>query len=187
MGEHHDHHDQSSLAAHGTLSAPEAATQSVVYKPRPGYAGADSFQFRGANPGGAGTTRTATLKVGKDTIRPRLKRFVISSSRVSVSGASASRKTNFKLRYSETATATITIERRRDCAHAKGGGKRCRRFRKLGTLRARRAALSAKVPLRRRIGGKRLSPGRYRARAVARDLAGNRSKPRRLGFTVVSH
>ncbi len=173
---------------HGRLSAIDAATQSVLYTPQPGFAGDDSFLFKGTNRGGSGATQTARLKVGKDTIRPRVKKFTISSRRV-LAGASASARGKrgravFRLRYSEVATATITIELRRNCNRR--GAKRCRRFQKLGALRAKRAALSAKVPLRKRIGGKKLHPGRYRASAVATDLAGNRSKAKRLQFTVVS-
>ena len=37
-----------------------------------------------------------------------------------------------------------------------------------------------------RIGSKKLSRGRYRAVLVATDAAGNRSAPKRLGFTVVA-
>jgi hypothetical protein len=168
--------------AHGGLGPPDAATQSVVYTPRPGYAGADSFTFKGVNPGGAGATRTATLKVGKDTVRPVVRKFRISSRRVEVAGASASKKARFRLRYSEVATATITIERRRQCAQGKG---RCKKHRKVGTLRAKVPRISATVGLKTRFGGRKLSPGRYRATAVARDPAGNRSKPKRLRFSVI--
>jgi hypothetical protein len=38
--------------------------------------------------------------------------------------------------------------------------------------------------LKQRIGKRRLQPGTYRASAVAKDLAGNRSKLKRLRFTV---
>jgi CSLREA domain-containing protein len=37
----------------------------------------------------------------------------------------------------------------------------------------------------RKIGKKKLKPGRHRAVLVANDLAGNRSRAKRLGFTVV--
>lgn len=36
-----------------------------------------------------------------------------------------------------------------------------------------------------RIGRRPLKPGRYRARIVATDDAGNRSAPRRADFTIV--
>jgi hypothetical protein len=169
--------------AHGRLGQPDAATQSVVYTPQPGYAGPDSFIFRGVNRGGAGANQTATLKVGKDTIRPVVRKFRISTRRVGAPGASASKKTRFRLRYSEIATATIAIERRRSCARAKG---RCKKYRKVGALRAKVPRISATVALKTRFSKRKLTPGRYRATAVARDLAGNRSQPKRLRFTVVA-
>ncbi|HEY7256766.1 MAG TPA: Ig-like domain-containing protein [Solirubrobacterales bacterium] len=174
--------------SHGRLSDLDAAGQSVLYTPTPGYEGSDSFRFAGVNPGGTGSTQTARLEVGRDTVRPRVKRFSISRRRVSAGPAASTKrgKTVFKLRYSEIATATITVERRRRCPKARSSKRSCRRYGKVGTLRAREAATSAKVPLRRRVGGRRLSPGRYRATAIATDLAGNRSQPRRLGFTVVA-
>jgi hypothetical protein len=173
---------------HGTLRDIDAATQSVVYKPTPGYAGTDSFLFKGANRGGTGSTQRASLTVGRDTVRPRVTRFTISSRRIQA-GASASRKgrrgrTTFRLRYSETATATIAIERGRKCGKGKGVARRCKKFKKLGALRTKGAGLSASVAMTRSVRSK-LRPGRYRATALATDLAGNRSKPRRLGFTVV--
>jgi hypothetical protein len=36
-----------------------------------------------------------------------------------------------------------------------------------------------------KIGKRRVRPGRYRATLVARDAAGNASKPKRLNFRVV--
>ncbi len=172
--------------SHGSLSDLDAVGQSVLYTPTPGFAGNDSFLFAGANRGGPGPTRTTRLSVGKDTVPPRVTRFKISSRRIPArASASAKRgKTEFKLRYSEIATATITVERRRQCARARSSRRSCKRFSRLGTLSAGDAAISAKVPLGRRVGGKRLRPGRYRATAIAKDLAGNRSKPKRLAFVV---
>ena len=175
--------------AHGVLSDINAVSQSAVYEPTPGYAGLDSFRFAGANPGGAGPAQTARLDVGKDTIRPRIERFAISKRRVLAGAAVSARRkrggTVFRLRFSEVATATVAIERGRKCGGVAGISRRCKKFKKLGILRARDADLSATVALPKRVGGKRLRPGRYRARAVATDPAGNRSQPKRLSFTVV--
>ena len=174
---------------HGQLTEIDAATQSALYTPLPGFAGDDNFQFRGTNPGGPGAVRTARMKVGKDTVKPRVKRFTISKRRIPA-GASTSakgrKKTTFRLTYSETARATIAIERARRCGGVAGVSRRCRRFGKLGTLRAKVPGLSAKVKLPKRVGGRRLRPGHYRATAIATDPAGNRSKPKRLTFSVVS-
>lgn len=169
--------------AHGTLAPPDAATQSVVYTPTPGFKGADSFTFTGANRGGTGATQTTRLTVGKDTVKPKMKKFKITQKRVRLSRAPAQgerRKPAFKLRYSEIATATIVIERRSECT-----GKGCKKFKKLGKLKAKPAAISDKVVLGKRVGKRRLRPGAYRARAVAQDPAGNDSKVKRLKFEVL--
>jgi hypothetical protein len=176
--------------AHGTLGVPDVASQGVTYTPRPGYAGADGFTFRGLNRGGAGTIQTATLTVGRDTVRPVIRRFGISRRRVRVAVAAATakrgRRTVFRLRYSEIATATIRIELRRRCPRNSHRRRvRCKKYRRIGSLRARTARISTTVPLRMRFGGRQLRPGRYRASAVARDRAGNLSKLRRLGFRVI--
>jgi hypothetical protein len=154
---------------HGTVAAP-AADQSVVYTPEPGFDGTDSFTFTAVNRGGPGAVQRATIDVGADIVRPKIKRFKLTKKG----------KRKFKLRYSEPATAKILIERRA-CT---GERKRCRKFERVGRLRARKLADKAKVPLKARIGGSRISAGSYRATAVASDAAKNRSKPRQLRFTV---
>ena len=59
--------------------------------------------------------------------------------------------------------------------------KRRAAFRAIRRLRAAGPVTSATLRLAKR----GLVPGAYRATAVATDLAGNRSAPRRIGFTVV--
>lgn len=157
--------------AHGTLSAPVG--QSVTYAPEPGFDGADSFTFTGVSRGGPGAVHRATIRVGADTVKPKIKRFKLTRKG----------KRKFKLRYSEPATAKILVERRRACPPQ---GKRCRRFERIGKLRTRGVARKAKVRLKARIGGRRIDAGSYRATAVATDPAGNRSKPKRLRFGVAS-
>ena len=90
----------------------------------------------------------------------------------------------FKLRYSETGDGDDHGRAAPTMRPGPDQGRSCKRFSRLGTLSAGEAAISAKVPLGRRVGGKRLRPGRYRATAIAKDLAGNRSKPKRLAFVV---
>ncbi len=157
--------------SHGTLSTPDLATQSVVYTPTPGYEGPDSFTFQGANAGGPGETRTARLTVGKDTVAPVIQSFT---------KAFKKKKRQFKLSYSEAATATVAIELVNRCPKRA----RCKKFKKVTTLSATPAELSATLSLPAKVKGKKLRPGRYRATAVAKDIAGNESTPKRLGFTV---
>lgn len=161
--------------AHGEVSEPQGGR--VVYTPDPRFEGTDTFTFAGTNPGGSGATRTATITVGKDTVRPKIKRFRISPTVIEgkrVAGALKPGRAAFGLRYSEPAKAKIKIERRTSCK-----GKGCKRFATVGTRRAKRFAVRDKVGLKLRLG-----PGRYRATATATDPAGNRSKPKRLAFSV---
>jgi len=173
--------------AHGKVTAADTATQTVLYTPKPGFDGTDTFTFAGVNRGGIGATRTATIRVHADRTKPKIKRFELKPKRVDlVAGARAPArraKATFKLRYSEAATAKILIERRNACPKRPRAAK-CRKFTKLGKLRARPAAKSAKVKLKPKMGNHKLERGGYRATAVATDRAGNRSKPKRLTFSV---
>ena len=78
--------------------------------------------------------------------------------------------TTFSYRLSEAATVTFTIKRR---------GMKAKRF------RVASAAGTNKHRFSGRIGRKRLKPGRYVATLVARDVAGNTSKPKRLTFMIL--
>jgi hypothetical protein len=159
--------------SHGTLGAVDAATGNVVYTPVPGFDGADSFTFRGVNPGGLGAVQTARIRVGRDTVRPTVARFLITlrSFRIGpVYRRPPARRPAFVLRLSEPATARIAIQRKR-------GGKRLRPFR---VLRTKVPATRVRVALPRR----KLAPGSYRATVVVTDPAGNVSAARRIGFVV---
>lgn len=153
--------------AHGTLSEPQGGR--VTYTPEPRFKGTDSFTFGGTNPGGSGATHTATITVGKDTVKPKIKRFKISPTEISGKGKAA-----FALRYSEAAKAKIKIERRTGCS-----GKGCKRFAKVGTRKAKGFKVEDKLALKLK-----LDSGTYRATATATDPAGNRSKRKRLSFSV---
>lgn len=94
----------------------------------------------------------------------------------------------FKLTVSERSTVTVTIAKVRPGRRAKGTcvrptaklrkAKRCDRLTTVQTLKATgQGALSLKLK------GK-LPKGRYRASVVARDLAGNATKPRTLDLRV---
>jgi len=54
-----------------------------------------------------------------------------------------------------------------------------------GTLRRTAPAGSKRVPFSGRLRRRALHLGRHRAVLVAVDAAGNRSRPRRVGFKVV--
>jgi hypothetical protein len=84
------------------------------------------------------------------------------------------RGTRFRYTLSEAGTVTITIDRRRPG-----------RDRRVGVLRSREQAGRQSLRFSGRLRGRTLRPARYRARAVAIDRQGARSRPRRLTFRIV--
>lgn len=165
-----------SAPTNGSLSSVDPATDSVVYTPRVGFQGSDTFSLRGTNRGGPGATKTARITVGRDTVAPIVQSFRLNLRRVRLRTAflpRVKRRPAFSLRFSESATAKITIQRRRG-----------ERLRAVGTLALSSAATDATLRLRKRLRGRALAPGAYRASVVATDLALNRSAPKRIRFTV---
>jgi hypothetical protein len=105
------------------------------------------------------------------------------------------RGTTFRYVLSEAATVSIRIERR---AAGRRSGKRCikptrrnakhrkcRRWVRMGRLRAVEKAGRQSTPFSGRFGKRALKPGRYRARISAKDVLGARSTERRLAFRIV--
>jgi acid phosphatase type 7 len=85
------------------------------------------------------------------------------------------RRAVFRYRLSEAAKVRFGITRTRS-----GGPSR-----RLGRLRDSGAAGANARRFFCKVGGRRLRPGRYTARAVARDAAGNYSKPKKVRFRIV--
>ena len=102
-----------------------------------------------------------------DTTRPRI-------TNLSVSPRRFKRRTVFHYTLSEPASVRFGIARR-------GGGTR---YRRVGRFKQAGAAGSNLRPFRCVIGGRRLRAGRYRTRVVARDPAGNYSRPVRARFRI---
>jgi hypothetical protein len=105
------------------------------------------------------------------------------------------RGTTFRYVLSEAARVSVVIERRavgrrvgkrcvkptrRNAAHRK-----CKRWVRIGRLRAAEQAGRQSTRFTGRFGKRALAPGRYRARISAKDALGARSRERRLAFTVV--
>ena len=138
-----------------------------------GLAPATTYHYRvvASNAGGtvAGEDRRFTTQAGTGSsgVAP-----VILSASLRPKRFAVKRKkgTTFSYRLSEAATVTVTIKRR---------GMRAKRF------RVASAAGTNKHRFSGRIGRKRLKPGRYVATLIARDVAGNASKPKRLTFTIL--
>lgn len=102
----------------------------------------------------------------------------------------------FVYSLSKPATVTITIasakpgrtvgRRCQPSTRLNRARRRCTRHIRIGTLRHRGSQAANRVSFNGRIGGRKLSPGRYRATAVARDPAGNASAPTTTSFTIVA-
>jgi hypothetical protein len=107
----------------------------------------------------------------------------------------AKRGTRFRYRLSEAAQVRITIERAL-AGRRKGKGcvkptkhnrraKRCKRYKKVTSLKASKQAGRRSTSFTGRVRRRGLKRGRYRARLVAIDSLGARSRERRLAFRVV--
>ena len=138
-----------------------------------------------------------------DRVAPRVLRFALRPSRfrvarrpTPVTARRVAAGSAFRLRISERANLRIAIRRalpgrlvKRRCrapARTLLAQPRCTRWKKVGVLKRSDVAGGAiKLRFSGRIGRRPLQPGRHRARIVATDRAGNRSAPRRAGFTIV--
>ena len=85
------------------------------------------------------------------------------------------RRTMFHYHLSEAASVRFGIVRRLRSGHS----------RRVGKISDAGAAGANRRRFRRKIGGNRLRAGRYIARVVARDAAGNYSSPKKVRFRVV--
>lgn len=126
--------------------------------------------FHGA-PGGVGmagtvvVNATGTLPVPLDRTPPRLSR---------VSALTGQGTVTLQVRSSEAATVTVILARRNAS----------RAYVRFGSLSfTARKGVTTKV-VARTASGRRLAAGRYRARLVAADRAGNRSAAVTIGFPV---
>jgi hypothetical protein len=150
---------------------------------------------------GNSASRSGTVAVA-DTLAPKVLAFGMTKRAFAVGPARAARAsrrpprgTVFRVKLSERATARIAIQRARPGRRARGrcrkpsarlsGRPKCTRWTRLGTLRTKLPAGSRRVPFSGRLGRRALRPGQHRAVLVAVDAAGNRSRPRAVGFRVV--
>jgi hypothetical protein len=105
------------------------------------------------------------------------------------------RGTRFRYLLSEAATVSIVIDRRARGRRAgkrcvkptrrNAGHRKCKRWVRVGRLRATEQAGRQSTPFTGRFGKRALAPGRYRARISAKDVLGARSTERRLAFRIV--
>jgi hypothetical protein len=156
-----------------------------------------------SSPAGTGLARSAsatpTPAGTPDTVAPTLTGLRLSPRvfRAATSGASIAATSGARIHYftSEPTTTTFRVER---LAAGRRVGKRCARATKRNrkrrscvrhvrvkgqfTHRERGGAVSLRFS--GRVGGRRLSPGRYRLLATVRDDAGNPGRPARAPFRI---
>jgi hypothetical protein len=123
------------------------------------------------------------------------KTFAVGSAATPVDLARAKKGTTFVYTLSEPATTALTIERAgtgrrkgKSCVKATSRNrkaKKCALYTKAGVLTRVGANGPNAVPFSGRVGKKALKPATYRASLVAVDAAGNKSKPKTIGFKVV--
>jgi hypothetical protein len=163
--------------AKGELGTFNPAGPTLLYTPKPGAGGNDSFVFRAVNDGGASNLATVTIR---DRLKPVVRKLRLvrpkagkSAGASSVKGARRGRRRPyFSLRLSEPSRARVSVERR-----AKG-----KRFVRIGKVGSRKARLKLKLPVPAKLAAKIARGGRLRATAVATDTAGNRSRPKRVSI-----
>jgi hypothetical protein len=168
----------------------------------PARAGRFPFTVRATDAEGSIGERAYTLSV-LDRVRPVISRLrvtnrVFAPTRARARSSAVKRGTRFRFRLSEAARVAITIQRR--TTGKRRGGRRSRCVRRTERLRdhrncirfvkrgrvirfAGRAGRNSRF-FSGRFGRRALAPGRYRARVVATDMAGNRSRAKTVGFRI---
>jgi len=140
--------------------------------------------------GPAGGASAAVASV--DTRAPILGQLRLRHARFRV----GARATAITTTTSEAGQITLAVQQRiaghrdhgRCVARAPKKAPRCTRWVQRGPALTRRVAAPGRVTIafNGRIGTRRLSPGRYRFAVTATDAAGNRSRVRTIGFTVIA-
>jgi hypothetical protein len=139
--------------------------------------------FDRAHEGEVSVPGTGGTELG-DRVAPRILRFALRPRRfrvgrrpTPVTARHSAVGSSFRVRVSERADLRIVIRRALPRRH---------RWKRVGVLKRSDVARGAvRLRFSGRIGRRPLKPGRYRARIVATDDAGNRSAPRRADFTIV--
>ena len=152
---------------HGAVGPPGAGSLALTYTPTPGFQGTDRLSYSVGNDGGSSNPALVTIKVGKDTVKPRIKRFRF------VRG----KHDKFVLSLSEPARVAITVDA------LAAGAKQSKRT-VAGRVRSKRFSRKVVIPVRGKLAKRLRGGGRFRATAVATDPARNRSKPKRLKIVV---
>jgi hypothetical protein len=183
------------LPSHGTLGPLTAA--GVAYHPDPGFNGFDSFTFQATAAGDTSNVGTETIAVARDSIAPRLTNLSVTPNTFRAARVTLHPKgTTFRYDLSEFSAVTLSIQRPalgrrvgttcRPPTKANRRKPRCTRWLTLGRFGALAGKGINLRPFNGRLAHKKLKPGSYRVRAVARDAAGNASGAKTAGFHIVS-
>jgi Tol biopolymer transport system component len=168
-----------SLSGNGRCAAFASHSDDVV-SPSYGPDGAHVYlrAMSGDCPGGGATAPPPGA--ARDTTAPVIRRARLTAKRFSLAKkktvrAAARRKpkrgTKFVFSLSEDARTRITIARKRT---------------RIVLTRSKTKRGTNRIAFSGKVGRRKLKPGVYKATLVATDAAGNRSKPRKLTFRVVS-
>jgi hypothetical protein len=178
--------------ADGTSTSADA---SFSTPPAPGGGGKTADNSGGTAGDSAGDDRTAPRWLAA-SLRPATFAVDPRGRRETPLGARARRGTRLSWRLSERADVQVTVSRvlpgrraGRRCVAPTArnrSGRACSRLTVAGRFAIRNAAERGSRSFSGRIGRRSLSPGRYRARLLAQDAAGNRSAPRVLVFRIVA-
>ncbi len=146
----------------GSLSSINPDGLTVNYTPRIGFEGTDSFTYTATNEGGVSARATITIRVGKDSTRPKIKRLRFVKSK---------HGGKFIVKISEPARVRILVSR----ASTKKGKQKL-----VGRSKTKRFSQTAVIAIRGELATKVSAGGHFRATAIAVNQAGNMSKPKRL-------
>ena len=179
----------------GALNAGAALAAAEVGANIAGLEPGATYHYRvvasSADGASAGAVRTFTTPA--DTVAPVISRARISPRRFAVRRGSRGARVRFRL--SENAAVILEVRRLlpgrragRRCAppsRANRKGRRCKRRKLAGRIRAIGSQGANGVRFRGRIRGKALRRGSYELKLLATDAAGNRASPKRLTFRIV--
>ena len=116
-------------------------------------------------------TVTAKPPVPPDTTAPKITKLSMLKKK-----SKRGKKNAFRFTLSEKARVVIKVKRT-----SKGKGKKAQGR----IVKQNVAAGKRRIAFRGKVGKRKLKPARYRATITAIDAAGNRSKPRSIGFRII--
>ena len=121
----------------------------------------------------------------RDRARARVKRGTISATAVGAATVTIAIERRARGRWARTRARGVGRCVKPKKQHGKAKGKPCIRWLRAGALKSVERAGSQGTPFSGRVKGRALKPGGYRARVVAKDRAGARSRESRVAFKVV--